>query len=302
MCNLVNIIIILSSNFTELCSWSFEREISPVDDTRKSLKANRVACRRTGGQLLVSDWLDNVYTLNGDGVYRSSLLMSDDKHARPLGRVEGLAVTRDYTFVVDATKYVKVFDAHNDKYVDSFSSFTDEENPNMHADLRCLTTNRNGKVLVGDCYRKVITTHTYPTGQVESKVQYNMTHTGRICVNSKNDILCHYRPDESALSKVAVINATTGDEILSFEPKIDEDIQGKKVRPRGIVCDTNDNIYIAMCVSGTNKTGHVHKYSKTGAFLRCIAKGLFLPMDLEITPDGSIIVANKRSLVVHSLL
>ena len=74
------------------------------------------------------------------------------------------------------------------------------------------------------------------------------------------------------------------------------------VYPGGIVCDSHDNIIIALHPYETNNKGHIHKYSPTGAFIECIAKGLYRPRDLSITHDGSTMaVANMYSVILYEL-
>ena len=83
-------------------------------------------------------------------------------------------------------------------------------------------------------------------------------------------------------------------------PIVDENVTNRWVLPQGIVCDAYDNIYVAMRLLGENNTGHIHKYSSTGEFLGCIVKGLYSLQDMEITTDGSLIVANWNSILIIS--
>ena len=103
----------------------------------------------------------------------------------------------------------------------------------------------------------------------------------------------------------------SGNELYHFIPMIDEDISKGCVCPGEIVCDSDDNVFIASFVleqSNTGQwmskwnTGHIHKYSPTGAFLQCIDRGLCRPSGLSMAPDGSsIAVANLNTIVTYGL-
>ena len=275
---------------------SIERKILPQCQG-ELVKASRIACCPNADIIIGRT---QAYVLGPDGIGKVQLTQYQGDTEK---QVQGVAVSSDgHIFVVDKSKFVKTFSLEG-KYIRSFSTLTEDEDPNTEVALRCVTIDRAGRILVGDEDRQIITVHSCPDGRVIEKVKCIMKGYGSITVNSKEQILHH----GSVHSKVVAIDYS-GIEAFTFSSRsrIDEDVTGKEVIPRGIVCDANDNIYIVFKVFSYGCimpfTGHLHKYSPTGAFLKCLAKGLHNPCGLCLTPDGSsLLVANIDSILVFSI-
>ncbi|XP_072023257.1 uncharacterized protein, partial [Amphiura filiformis] len=227
---------------------------------------------------------------DSDGKYKMSFMPTDQDSNQPIC-VTDICVSPqgDILVVGYGCKFIHVFDKQG-KYFHCFNTLAQGEDENTHVDLQCIAIDREGNVLVGDRARDIITIHTYPDGRVVKEIKCSIAIDRSMVVNNKNQILTHSDTSGSVYSRVVAIDYS-GNEVFSFTPKIDEDVTGRVVWSRGIECDDEDNIYVAMMVSNRNNTGHIHAYSPTGTFLQCIAKGLYYPWDLSMTPDGSLVLA-----------
>ena len=257
--------------------------------------ALRIACC-PNGDMVVSGDHPGVDILDSEG--EEIMCLTSTERFQQTGYVNIAVSPLGYILLidhVDSTKSVWVFGL-NYKYICCFDTLTSDND----VKLGCVAVDKEGQVLVGDTERKIITIHTCPDGRVARKIKCEIGYYPSMVVNSKNQILLHFLPSYySVYSKVAAIDYS-GNEVFSFTPKIDEDVTGEMVRPGGIVCDEKDNIYTTMSVYGKKNTGHIHKYSPTGAFLQCIDYGLYNPSDLSFSFDGSLMIANWKSIVKYT--
>ncbi|XP_072024596.1 uncharacterized protein [Amphiura filiformis] len=274
-----------------------ESEILP-EHQGKQLVCHRIACC-PNGDMVTSD-SEKLYLLDGDGKCKMQLMSTETDSDRQICQVCNICVSPlGYIFVVSVScRFVHVFTAEG-KYLHCFTSDDDSDTSSK---WKCLAIDREGHLLVGDRERGIITINTCPDGRIVNRIKCSTGYNTSMVVNSKNQILIHYHASGSMYSKVVAIDYT-GNELFSFTPKIDEDVTGREVVSCGIVCDDNDNIYVAMLVGiqympvkgvGLPNTGHIHIYSPTGAFLQCIARGLYCPWDWSVAHSGSLVVANDK--------
>ncbi|XP_072018959.1 mitogen-activated protein kinase kinase kinase 7-like [Amphiura filiformis] len=279
-----------------------KREYHP-EHQGKQLGCCHTACCPNGDMVMAS-W-EKLYLIDGDGKCKMPLISTETDADRNINCVYNISVSPlGYIFVVSySCRYVHVFTVEG-KYL---HCFTPDGDSNTSFKTKCLAIDREGRLLVGDREMNTITIHTCQDGKMVNKI--NCSKIGKnasMIVNSKNQILIHSNPvyNTARYSTVVAIDYSDN-EVFSFTPKIDEDVSGRHVRPCGIVCDDNDNIYVAMLIDVQGvvvfDTGHIHKYSPTGEFLQCIARGLFHPCDLSMTPDGSLLVANEKSILKYTL-
>ena len=277
---------------TALCDWSLEKEI------HEEHQARRIDCC-PNGDMVVSGGYPGLYILDSEGNFKMPLTSTESDANKRIGYVKYIAVSPlGYILLVDGTKWIKVFDLDY-RYLHCFDTLTPDDHPNTDIDLECIAVDREGKVLVGDCRRGIITIHTCPDGRVVRKIKCRIGADPSMIVNSKNQILLHFRPHSSVHNKVVAIDYS-GNQLFSFIPTTNEAVSGDVVRPGGIVCDKEGNMYIAMDVSLRFNTGHIHKYSPTGTFLRCIAQGLYWSRDLSFSHDGSLLIANRKSILKYT--
>ncbi|XP_072023208.1 uncharacterized protein [Amphiura filiformis] len=283
-------------SYIALCTWSLEREIKPPQC------AECIACSPHNGDLVTYGYRNKKIDIHdSDGKYKMSFTPTEQDSNKPICVIDiCVSPQGDILVVGDESKFIHVFDKQG-KYLHCFKTLTKGEDENTDVRLECIAIDREGNVLVGDRKRDSITIHTYPDGRVVKKIKCSIGYNPRMVVNSKNQILIHSRPSGSMYRRRVVAIDNSGNEVFSFTPKIDEDVTGRKVWPRGIVCDDEDNIYVAMMVLDVVYTGHIHAYSPTGTFLQCIAKGLYYPRNLSMTPDGSLVLANCTTIQIYSL-
>ncbi|XP_072024604.1 uncharacterized protein [Amphiura filiformis] len=304
--------IVMSVN--ALCSWSLDKEIHPRYQG-KLLLSQKVACCPNGDMVVsVGVWL---YLCDSDGKSKTKLKLPDVD--ADLNTIHFVCVSSlgHICVLLDWGVFVYVFD-EDGKYLHRFSTFTPQDDFTIYHNrniIRCMTTDGDGNVLVGSCERKKITIHSCHDGEVVSTIEWvpAIGFQPRMTVNSKKQILIQFVPLAQPLfgsqltrCRVAAIDYT-GKEMFRFKPRMQQyegDTNGTdRSPPRGIVCDDEDNIYIAMDpgIFGVYNEGHIHKYSSTGTFLQCIAKGLHNPCDLSMTRDGSLVVANIKSILIFKL-
>ncbi|XP_072037249.1 mitogen-activated protein kinase kinase kinase 9-like [Amphiura filiformis] len=263
------------------------------------MKAKRIACCPNGDIVIGAE--SEVYILGGSGNRETRVTAS----VTP--RIWSIAVSpQGHILTVDGTRKAKVFDERW-TFSHDISTLMGDEDPRSQVEPTCMTVDKEGRILVGDFWKDILTVHSFPDGEVMIKIKCRIHSIhSTIAVNSRSQILQHFRSHGSVYSQVAAIDYL-GHEVFSFTPKIDEDLSiGNNVRPRGIVCDEYDNIYTIMKASKGFKsfenTGHLHKYSPTGGFLGCLAKGLYKPSGLAITTDGSALkIADHNSILTYSL-
>ena len=282
------IIFYLQTGLTDL---SLEREIKglPVD-------AWYIACCPNGDMVVAGS--NDVFILDSNGKSIANLKSTENEPAKHMNSIRVVFVSPLGFILIAVSEGVWVFDLRG-KYLHCFDTLTPDDDPNTALHLSCIAVDKEGQVLVGDGWRDIITIHTCPDGKVVRKITCTIGNYSSMVVNSKNQILLHSSQSDSVYSKVVAIDYS-GNEVFSFTPKKDEDVAGEKVWPCGIVCDEKDNVYIAMSTSASHNTGHIHKYSPTGAFLQCISRGLYKPYDLSFSSDGSLMVANIKSILKYT--
>ncbi|XP_072043455.1 uncharacterized protein [Amphiura filiformis] len=269
----------------------------------------RVQCCPNGNMVVCGQIPYQLHMLNSDGEHITQLTT---KAQGKLGVVQDIAVSsQGYIVAISLySRFVHVFNS-NGTYLHYFSILAAAENFNTKVNPRCVTLDRDGHVLVGDYVRELITIHTCPEGKLVKRIQCCFLG---MAVNSKNKIVHTLKCESPSwmCNAVAVID-NAGNKVLRFTPTIHVDaipgeMSGDKIVARCIVCDPLDRIYVAMCIykKGTCRlipnTGHLHQYSRTGAFMRCIDRGIFMPLDLAIASDGtSLIIANGDSILIYKV-
>ncbi|XP_072045243.1 uncharacterized protein [Amphiura filiformis] len=286
-----------------LCTYgSFEREIHP-EYQGKSLESDRIACCPNGD--IVMSCYENLYLLDADGKCKMQLKSTETDSKKQIAKiVTNLCVSPlGYIFVVNSTStFVHVFNVDG-QYLHCFNTLTAPESDSYAYDGtdRYLAIDREGKLLVDDPNRGIITIHTCPDGKIVNTIRCSLitsNYGANMAVNSKNQILIqsfmvhlagiHY--------KAAVAIDYSGEEVFRFTPKTTDKI---RLWPGAVICDDQDNIYIVIKSRGAN-AGHIHIYSPTGRFLQCLTSGLHKPIDLALTHDGSLMVSNSKSILLYS--
>ena len=231
-----------------------------------------------------------VYAVSKDGSFPFALKSStlQDK-PEILKGASDVAVTKKGNFVlVNGTKQCEIFD-FGGSHVGSFNitkSGSDRDR------ARCITTNRNGDLFIGDFSQQIVTVHSGDDFSLLRDICVSV-RPSHIAVNSRDHICIvheNYRVDRCKV----VGYDDSGDEVFTITPKV----WGKVARPLGVVYDTDDTLLLGVYDFTRERGGHVHHYSKTGKFLKCVLKGTDKPNGLLIR-DDTLAIADGRSVLFY---
>ena len=237
-----------------------------------------IATSRTSSMLAISEWNRNLVHIyskqQSRGPYRNqSRLQVPDKCGTGNCSV---AIAPDGRFFVTRGKSIHVYSSSG-QYRKYFYTTKDTD----VVDLTCLVVTRDGKVLVGDAKRSLITMHALDGGLVKS-IPTNIEPTSLVAINSKQVAICS-RTDNRACT----INLESGKEILSFEI----------AAPSTICYDEKSECLLA----GRNaRTGLIEQYSlSTGQAVACIAHGIANPQAMTFSHDGLLVVGDQQRVTFY---
>ena len=159
-------------------------------------------------------------------------------------------------------------------------------------DIRGVTANKDGHILVGDVERMVVTVHR-PTDSELIRTMPVTTQPFFLAADNSGRVVV----SAGTQPQVAVID-DNGSTLFTITPTVD----GQQVKCcGGVCCDTSSGLYIAM-YNGPY-TGHIHHYDSCGRFLSCIAKGLVAPYGITLTSDGKqLLVADLYSVKIYHIV
>lgn len=297
--------------FNEFTVWGVDTEFGENnEDERCEIKmAKGVAVSPHGVIALVEHALERVYLFDSDGSYQQTAATSeenpDNKHAKLLYPTDATFTVEGHVAVSDQSKYVKVFRADGD-FIHRFNIKGDEDPAESKPKAYSITSTTTGHIITGDIRRKLLAIHEEGDGKSlwirNIQLEYQPHFLAANVANGRYQILaCDWRM--GVVTAVDIERPEEEDDVLFTLDSFSVD--GKPGLPKGIACDDGNNIYIAVSRlddSGDNKnvftdTGHIHQYSPTGKFERCIFKGLYHPRGLAWN-NGSLFVANTRSVVI----
>ncbi|XP_071804769.1 uncharacterized protein [Asterias amurensis] len=69
--------------------------------------------------------------------------------------------------------------------------------------------------------------------------------------------------------------------------------------PRGVCCDKDGSIYVAVWRATYPSSGDIHHYSPDGKYIGCIIKACGYPNGITITPAGDLVVATDKSVQIY---
>ena len=277
-----------------MCDWVAERKIYPGYPDNQE---NGCLAGCTNGDMVVATKATEFFIHGSDGKIKMPLTSLQKYSQEQVGKINGIVVSpQGHIFIINSqTRSVMVFSAHG-AYTHSFGTLNFTDDPNTDVQLECIAIDKEGYVLVGDSKRNVITVHFSPRGGVAKRFGCKgIPRIRRMAVNSKKQILLQLSPTETCCDIIAI--DYTGKEVFRFTPRIDKNAgqgkvnvvkEGVKTQICGLVCDERDQIYVAMSRASRPGTGHIHKYSPTGAFLQCVMNGMRDVFGLSIMPDGAL--------------
>ena len=204
---------------------------------------SRVSICSNGNIAIIS--FDEAYLYDGTSFHK---LTSPDSDEAKLIKPKDVAVTTNNVLVItDTSRYVKLFQSDG-QYVRSICTLKEDENPDTKVVTRCVAVSSHGHIVVGDWERALVTVHSEIDGSYCKGIK-TLKFPLYIAITSKYNILVcnHY-------NKVAAYNMETGSEVFVIDTWKLDVLSGYSemesplgyVKPCGLSCDTEDNIYIAV--------------------------------------------------------
>ncbi|KAJ8019493.1 E3 ubiquitin-protein ligase TRIM56 [Holothuria leucospilota] len=266
--------------------WALESTIGSRGSKPGQFDWCRGICSSLDGHVVVADWgNDRAQVFDKDGRFLC-LLNSDDSESGKLSMPQDVACLRDGRFVaVDKSKFVRVYDPDGKLYV-SFQTAGDYETKETGVELACVTVDRRNRIFVGDCKRNVITIH-YSDGKLLQTISaVGPTH---LATDSKDRIIVSCPQKQK-------IRVMTGEGKLLFH--IDRfGTERDKLKPQGVCCDEENNIYVVHKERGGDKS--VHMYDVKGQYVTCVSRGFREPYDVTLSPTGRVVVSDEDTIKLY---
>ena len=189
----------------------------------------------------------------------------------------------------------------------NFTTVTENETPNTQDSINAVAVSRHNRILAHDCSKNKVTLHDIDGPRIRLiDLKYNsergflrVNQLGKVDANDHSSYLSVTRNNyiliSDYLSRKMTAVKMSGDVIFQVNTwHVDGNAQS---RPRGVTCDEDDNIYVAVHPGGFNSS-HVHVYNISGEFRSCIATGLFCPFGMAWS-NGSLYIANGNSVLIY---
>lgn len=237
------------------------------------------------GHTIVADWgNDRVQVLDKDGKF-VCLLNSDKKPDGRLSMPQDVACLPDGRFVaVDKSKFVRIYDPQGRFYLRFDTSSKDEEIKMLDVELACVTVDRRNRILVGDCKRNVITFH-YADGTLLKTLP--VVGPSHLATDQRDRIVV------SCPRKQKIRIMTKEGKLLLA---IDSYGETGKLKPSGVCCDAENNIYVVHKERGGEKG--VHMYNDRGQYVASVGSSFREPFDVCLSAEGHVVVSDEDAIKV----
>ena len=231
-----------------------------------------------------------VYGFNEDGSFRF-VIDSRKLQPQPFKRVSNhpsdLTVTKQGNFaLVNHTNQCEIFDITGNQ-VGSFK-FAEKSGKAC-----CIASNSKRDLFIGITGQQVVAVLSGDDFTFLRKICVRVPPS-HIAVNSRDHCCIVYEAYGQADKSAVVGYDDSGEEVFTINPKI----WGKAAQPLGVVYDADDTLLLGMYDFRNERGGHVHHYSKTGKFLKCVLKGIDKPNCLTIRND-TLAIADERSVLFY---
>ena len=237
------------------------------------------------GHTIVADWgNDRVQVLDKEGKFLC-FLNSDNKPEGKLSMPQDVACLADGRFVaVDKSKFVRVYDPQGRFYLRFETSDKDEDVKTLEVELACVTVDRRNRILVGDSKRNVITIH-YCDGTLLKTLP--VVGPSHIATDSRDRIVV------SCPRKQKIRIMTKEGKLLMA---VDSYGESGKLKPSGVCCDADNNIFVVHKERGGEKG--VHMYDDRGKYVACVTRAFREPFDVCISAEGHVVVSDEDTVKV----
>lgn len=276
---------VLDESATETPKWETERTIGDRGSGEGQFDWCRGVAISLDGHAVVADWGNHrVQVFNKDGSFRCVLNESKELQGR-LSMPQDVACLLDGRIIaIDKSKYVRMY-SPDGKYITRFVTVNDEnKSRGTDVELSCVAVDRRSRIFIGDTKRNVVTVH-YTDGMHIKTIQ--TVGPAHIAINSRDLVIVSCTQKQ----KVRVMNFDG-----KFHFQMDVYGDGEKLRPRGVGCDERDNIYVVHKERGGEKS--IQVYDDKGKYLECVAMNLNDPYDVDVSPDGRVVVTDDDNVKI----
>ncbi|XP_022104584.1 E3 ubiquitin-protein ligase TRIM71-like [Acanthaster planci] len=258
--------------------WKLKTEFGKEGDRDGAFNcAAGVGCF-SNGDIVVSDKQNEQVTMfSSAGHYKAKLNVK-----APFG----IAVSPDDRLLVNCKDHVKILGADHQLISQFTFSQTDhkEENP-----AECVTGGiaavDSKQVTVVHQGRRATSQHCLD-GSLVTVIPHTAVAIEDIAVNNKGRLV-FTSYDSCQLGCIDL----KGKEIFSTLISVD----GQPAKPVGVCLDNAGDIYVTL---HCNQDGYVHHYDPMGAYIDCVAKGLYWPFGIAFSPGGELVVADQDSIKI----
>lgn len=266
--------------------WSLESTIGTRGSKHGQFDWCRGICSSLDGHIVVADWgNDRAQVFDKEGKFLCAL-NSDASEEGKLSMPQDVACLRDGRFVcVDKSKFVRIYDPEGKLYT-SFQTADDQSTSDIGVELSCVTVDRRNRILVGDCKRNVITVH-YSDGKLLQTI--SAVCPAHLATDSKDRLIV------SCPQKQKIRVMSRDGKLLFHIDRFGK--ERDKLKPQGVCCDEQDNLYVVHKERGGDKS--VHKYDDKGQYVTCIAKGFREPYDVTLLPTSRVVVSDEDIVKIY---
>ncbi|XP_072027123.1 uncharacterized protein [Amphiura filiformis] len=219
--------------------------------------AKAVAVFLYGDIVVIEHVNERVYLFGKNGIYKQTIASSKDEH-----REGKLRYPTDIVFtplghvaVTDQTRYVKIFNLDGD-FLHRFNIKGGDEDPDVKPKGYSLDVAFDEEILVGDIRRKCIIAFKELDAKSEFEKRINLNIEPHFLATNKSDGRRQAIISDWKLGEVNAIDLSLEDSSENVIFKLDSfSIDGKPGLPKGVACDEDNNIYIAMSRTDDTEKG-----------------------------------------------
>ncbi|XP_038065206.1 E3 ubiquitin-protein ligase TRIM33-like [Patiria miniata] len=264
--------------------WEIYRQFGKEGNGEGEFSCARGIAALPSGDIAVADqWNKRVVICCTDGTLKQTIPTEDYPF--------DVATFNHQLIVIDTTNYVKVFSTDKTLLFD-FPTVPAAEVGKTRVNLASIVVKRDGTIVVGDIYRKVLTEHRPADGSLIRTVPVN-TPPHYLAIDNATGRLLVSGADGRVLDAVDVDAGVT---LFSLKPRM----ANERVEYCTGVCCYSSGIFLAM--HNGSDTGHIHHYDAQGKFRGCIARDLHYPMNIKVCAgQQQLAVADWTSVKIFQL-
>ncbi|XP_022104504.1 tripartite motif-containing protein 3-like [Acanthaster planci] len=266
--------------------WKLKTEFGKRGDGNGELNSARGVGCFSNSEIIVCDRRnERISVFTSEGHFKSKL----DVKA-PFG----FAVSPDGRLLVNCKDHVKILGASHQLISQFTFSLDDPEEDNRVAFITGgIAAVDNKRVAVMHKGRTVTSLHNLD-GSLDTVIPHGGMVPEDIATNTKGQLV-FTRYGKSRLSCVD----TTGVEVFNVQCT---SANGDTAKPVGVCCDGAGDIYVTLHCGNFTGSGEIHHYDPHGVHIACVAKGLYWPFGIAISPRRELVVADQNSIKIFQTI